>query len=609
MGHPEAMRTPLAPHPCRLCPALLGFLLAAACGDPATTHDASAQPDAVEVADVDAHDAPDVDAAHDVDALDVRDEAVDADTAPADVWPPSGAWRSLLYPADWAPGYALAPGRFLHDFSYAGYRGGGAPLGEGAPATLIDAVVDHGADPTGAADATAAIQAALDAAAARGGAVVTLPAGLYRLDGTLLVTASHVVLRGAGADATRLSFSRHEGMSNTSHIVFRGQTSGGPDLPLAADAAILDTVVTVADAGALAPGDDVALGWIISDAFVAEHGMTDTWTAFNGTWRPFFRRTVVAVDRDATPARVTLDVPLRYPARLRDQASLRREPGVLHEVGVESFALANAVGWEDAWAHDQVHALDLDGVADAWVRDVASFPSPLAPTSGRGVGAHLQSGGLIVENSKRVTVADTTLERAENRGGGGNGYLFEVRTASEILFRDCVGRDGRHNFIQNWGFGATGVVWLRVHSTGGWTESSPNSTVGLVGHSEFHHSLATANLMDSVVVEDGWSAVNRLDESTGAGHTATQSVFWNVRGGGVLRSFQFGAGYVVGPAASLDVQVVPTPAPEGLEELWELLAPWQGAAPDDWLEGLGRGDDLVPTSLYEDQLARRLGTR
>jgi len=583
------------------------FLVAAAlvslgCAGP----DAAAEADVVLDADSDT-------------ATEIRDADLDPDTAdedtddaadsevPEDTWPPAGPWRSRLYPEGWEPGYAVEPGRALQDYSWAGYRNGEAPPGEDAPTLVIDAVAEHGADPTGASDATAAIQAAIDAAEVAGGAVVSLPAGLYMIDGTLRVGASRVVLRGAGPEATRLHFTRFEGMTGKSHLTFRGVTAGGEEVGLAADASVFDRVVAVVDAGELAVGDDVALGWVISDAFVADHGMSGTWTAFNGTWQPFFRRTVVAVDRDAEPPTVTLDVPLRYPALTRDGASLRREPGVLHEVGVESLGVANAVGWDDAWSQTQVHAIELDGVADGWIRDVASFASPLAPTSGEGVGAHLQSGGLIVRNSKRVTVADTTLALAEHRGGGGNGYLFEVRTSSEILFRDCVGRDGRHNFIQNWGFGATGIVWLRVRTAGGWTRFSSTTSTGLTGHSEFHHSLATANLMDSVEIEDGWSAVNRRDESTGAGHTATECVFWNPRGAGVLRSFQFGAGYVVGPASTLEIQVVPTAAPEGFEELWEALSPWVGAAPDDWLEGVGRGADLVPSSLYEDQLARRLG--
>lgn len=62
---------------------------------------------------------------------------------------------------------------------------------------LIDATAaPYGADPTAAADATDAIQRALDATARRGGGITYLPAGRYRLDGSLTVP-SGVELRGA----------------------------------------------------------------------------------------------------------------------------------------------------------------------------------------------------------------------------------------------------------------------------------------------------------------------------------------------------------------------------------------------------------------------------
>ena len=38
------------------------------------------------------------------------------------------AFRSLLYPPDWDPAFTGEKGRFLHDFSYAGYRNGEVPL-------------------------------------------------------------------------------------------------------------------------------------------------------------------------------------------------------------------------------------------------------------------------------------------------------------------------------------------------------------------------------------------------------------------------------------------------------------------------------------------------
>ena len=96
--------------------------------------------------------------------------------------------------------------------------------------------------------------------------------------------------------------------------------------------------------------------------------------------------------------------------------------------------------------------------------------------------------------------------------------------------------------------------------------------------------------------DDGFSSVNRNGESTGAGHSGTQKVFWNVRGKGTVRSLQFGWGYVIGPA--------------GVSIVTESLLPMGvGTEPFDRVEGPERGADLLPTSLYADQRQRRLGGR
>jgi len=504
-------------------------------------------------------------------------------------------WRSELYPEDWTPEHGDDEGRFLHDFSYAGYRGGGVELGQDLPELIIDAVVDHGADPSGEADSSAALQAAIDAAKMAGGGIVELPSGLYRLDTPLVVSASNIVLRGEGAEQSRLWMTSSEGMSNKSHITFRGDLAYGDPLALSVDAPSRGHTLEVADASGLAPGDDVVVGWTITDEFIDEHAMTGVWMAFNGTWQPIFWRTVVAVDTAADPDVITLDVPLRYPAKIRDQASVRTVSGALREVGVEALGVADAVSWELAWESDQIHAIEFYGVVDGWMRGIASFPSPGAPTQGLGIDRHLQSGGLIVRQSKRVTVADSEMAWPENRGGGGNGYLFEVRQSSEVLFRDLLGASGRHNFIQNWGFGASGIVWLRIHSKDGIAVPLKGLDIGLTGYSEFHHSLATANLIDQSVMDDGWSAINRGDYSSGSGHSSTESVLWNTSGEGLLRSRQFGHGYIIGASPSLSIQT----SLGGVDA--------EGSEPEDWVEGPGKIGSLDPPSLYEDQLARRLG--
>ncbi len=506
----------------------------------------------------------------------------------------SGPWRSSLYPEGWAPGFEDAEGRFLHDFSYAGFRHGEAP--DPGPLPQLDAVTEYGADPTGMLDSTPAVQAALDAAAASGGGIVLLPAALYRFDGALTVSASHVVLRGEGPDQTRLFFTKTQGMSDTAHILFDAPLTVDLETPLAEDGASGAVTLHVADASGFAPGDDVAIGFTITPDFVEEHGMTGTWEAFNGTWQSFFRRTVESVDTSSSPHVITMDVPLRYPAKVRDDASVRREKGVLTGCGVESLAVANAASWDEAWGVTRNHAVELAHVADGFVRDVASFPSPGAPETGDGAGAHLLSGGVLVRESKRVTIERVDLSAPQNRGPGGNGYLFEIQRSSEVLIADSKGTAGRHNFIQNWGFGTTGCVLLRVESREGKAFVTKDASLGVTSLSEYHHSLATANLVDSSLFDDGFSTINRNGESTGAGLTGTQNAFWNVRGGGMLRSLQFGWGYVIG-TAGLSL-VLESPLPMGV-----------GTEPVDVVEGEGRGPDLVPASLYEDQRARRLSGR
>lgn len=504
----------------------------------------------------------------------------------------AGCVRSALYPEAWTPGYTAPSGLFLHDFSYAGYRGGEEPAEDLAGPRV--SVVDHGADPTGEGDSTAAFQAAIDAASALGGGVVEVPAGDYRCDDNLVVTSSHLVLQGAGPELSRVAFAKSSGMTDQANVSFRATLSYGPHLPLAMDGEARSHEVSVTDASSLAPGDDVVVGWVITPGFVEEHGMTGTWTAFTGQYKEIFRRQVVGVDIGSVPHRVTLDVPLRYSAEVAHEASVRKETGHLEEVGLEDLGVSNAITWNDAWSFDRAHVVLFDGVKDGWLRRVASFePWDVADDQG----GELMSGGVKVLRSKRVTVANVTFRKSQNRGPGGNGYLFEVSKSNEVLIRDSVGEGGRHNFIQNWDFGTAGCVFLRTESRGGRIYNSSSSSLWWPGLSEFHHSLAMANLIDASLTDDGWQAVQRGTESSGAGHTSTETVFWNVRGSGALNSWQAGHGYVIGTSGVTVRTDIPS---------FDITGRSTGTAPEDWLEHEGAANELRPSSLYEDQRARRL---
>lgn len=500
----------------------------------------------------------------------------------------TGPWRSSLYPVDWKPGFADDAGRSLQDFSYAGFR-----YGENPDPGLVNPMDVVGADPTGAMDATSAIQMSLDAAAFKGGAIVHLPAGLYRIDGELKVNGSNVILRGDGPEQTKLYFTKTTDMNFKAHLSFGAPLTVDLESSLVSDGEMGSTTISITDASGFAPGDDIAIGFMITPEFIAEHNMTGTWIAFNDTWQTFFRRTITAIDTNSSPPTLQIDVPLRYPVKIRDKASVRREKGYLSGVGVESLGLANAASWDEAWDANQTHLLQFDHVMDGYVRHVRSFPSPIAPTSGKGAGAHLLSSGILISESKRFTIEHTELSAAQNRGGGGNGYLFEIQRSNEVLIRDSKGTAGRHNFIQNWGFGTSGCVWLRVESHDGRAYTAKDSNLGVSGHSEYHHSLATANLVDASFFDDGFSTINRQGESTGAGITGTMNVVWNVRGPGTLRSMQYGWGYVIGTSGPYLITESPLPISQGTE-------------PVDFVEGQERGLELEPQSLYDDQRAKRI---
>ena len=490
-------------------------------------------------------------------------------------------WRSALYPEDWTPDYTSPDGHFLHDFSYAGYKNGEEVVPD-ITGMMQFSVLDYGADPSGEGDSLGSFQQAISAASQDGG-VVWVPEGLYQLSDNLLIQASNVVIAGEGPEKSQLWFTRDTDMTEGASILFQGSIEQSMDYLLSADGVSRSHDVWVEEVTGLSADQDVVLGWVISPAFVEEHAMSQYWQVFNGSWVPFFRRNISTISGNI----VSLDVPLRYPARLRDQASLRIETGYLSECGVQDLGVSNAIDFDIAQTYDRAHAIEMNSVKDCWIQNVHSFQAPNQEE-------HLQSGGVKIMTSKRVTITDSNLQKAQNRGGGGNGYLFEISQSSEILIKDSAGAHGRHNFIQNWGFGTSGCVFLRTHSSAGAVYPDGNSSISSVGYSEFHHSLAMSNLIDSSTADDGWKAVNRLFYSSGAGHTATENVFWNVRGTGSLYSYQYGNGYVIG-TEDLTVYTEVTDTFENT-----------GTAPEDYAEGLGEASELIPQSLYEDQLEKRL---
>lgn len=499
------------------------------------------------------------------------------------------AWypRAWVFPADWMPtkkiGADGAP--YIQDYSYAGYRYGSTPpVGQNGVKTVITvSATDSVAD---------AVQAANTGPDPDGYVIELADNTEYTVTSPLEIRKS-IVLRGAGIGRTKLRF---ELPNDDDAIHFLGEEPSGEEADIVPEANslgydVFDRTLRIdsSDLASFAVGDEIRIGWTNTVAFRQRHHPGASmvsgypwWNGFEQTpplWREFFRRRIEHIEGD----RVVLDIPLRYPIRMSyvadDNTTQLSSPKIfkvgavsqhyITECGIESLSISTAVDMGVAWppllpsgqAPVGRSAILFTNAKDCWAANIASYEG--RPT-GTSAGYHLRSHGITVEKSRLITIQDVALQKAQNRGEGGNGYLFQIGSGShEILLNRCSGLGGRHNFsVNNYGFGASGLVFREPTTTG--SQECSCARDGTCGQplsmpicsnsvSDFHHALATGNLVDRPTINDGWQCLNRTTNSSGAGNTCTATTFWNSRGTGTLVSWQADLGHVVGWESGLNV--------------------------------------------------------
>jgi hypothetical protein len=531
--------------------------------------------------------------------------AFGADTVPQ--------WRSTLYPLNWEPGYTDAEGRFLHDFSYAGYHAGEKFLPTEVSGMRVDVTQPpYNADPTGKQSASKAIQQAINDVGLSGGGTVYIPAGTYRLTidqyglpSAIFITYSNVLLQGAGVDKTYLyldeKVTRNKSMISIKSVFTNyswGQTSSSVTQALRSDMNARQSVVPLAGTPLFQVGDWVVVQYDLTADWVAEHNMSDGWDA--SVPGPSFFRQVVAVDKEHNT--ITLDAPVRYAVKVRDNGRVYKVSPPLQEIGLADFSIGmrehpSATGWD--WADHSnygtgaydVHgsiAVSIHGVENSWVRNVATYK-----VEGNRW-AHIHSIGFYVDQSRHVTLSHVSVENPQYRGGNGNGYGFVV-ASQDCLFANIRAVHGLNNIT---------ITTMKANGNvifGGYIGHADQT---LTRASNFHAHLSMANLIDNLTIDgDRFDAVDRSDSAGVAGFpkhgvSTTASVFWNSNGlayrtdlPAIIHSQQLGWGYIIGsrgPAAKV------------------MVSANERTMPVDFLEGEGQGAGLRPQSLYLDQLERRL---
>jgi len=456
-------------------------------------------------------------------------------------------------------------GNRLPDFSHAGYRGGGVPLPfvarERGSAML---------SPGKSGDDTPAIQAAIDATAARPAdangfrGAVELSSGTFTLRGSLRLMQPGVVLRGQGSKGDRATVLRAVGVARPVIIA-------GPDdarTLVGAAHRITDVYVPV---GARTVEVDSAEGLHVDDEVVVQRPFSPQWLALIGmdrvaprrgdagavTWRVgsglHFERRITAIDGN----RITLDVPLTNALeREFTEATVTKFtfPQRTQRIGIER--LASRADFDPESDLGDGMFIEMNGVANAWVREVQTD--------------RYESGLIsLEETSKWVTVADVTYTSAPDAPGwsrafvlgGQQNLLVRARSVGARHALGTLSRSAGPNVVLE----LTAVARSPVLSPNRWTS-------GLL--------LDNVHLLDPAGDPSGEITMRMRNGGRGGGWAGANCVVWNSEAGRMnIDNPPTAQNWVIGSAAA---------------------------------EAVGSGSYDAsqaprPESLYRAQLAERLG--
>lgn len=399
------------------------------------------------------------------------------------------------------------------DFSHAGYRGGGVALPsvvarvrvapvEGEDGARIQAAIDHVSG------------LAPDADGRRG--AVELEPGRYEVAGQLKITASGVVLRGAGSEEAG-SVLVATGTERRALIEIAGndrREKFGTAVAIADETVPVGALrIRLASPAGLTPGMAVEIKRPSPAEWIKAMGMDDSPGRQGYQWRAdtlnvSWDRVVTSVEGDT----ITLDAPLTVALERRfggATAEAYRQTGYISESGIEhlrcvsEFDPANPLDEQHAW-----NAVDLHGLRDGWVKDVTALHF---------AGSAVQVGAKV----SRVTVQDCRSLAPVSERAGYRRMAFHSR-GQQVLFLRCTSEDGRNDF------------------TAGYLSPGPNVFLDCearqtTGFSGSMGSWASGLLFDGVRIDGGALRLDNLETfNQGVGWAAVNSMLWQCSAGVIV---------------------------------------------------------------------------
>ena len=393
------------------------------------------------------------------------------------------------------------------DFSYAGFAAGEAPI------PTVPAIFRI--HPTGG-DDTTLIQAAIDKLSSRppapegfSGAIEFSP-GQFRVAGQLRIGTSGVVLRGSGQHGTVIVATGHHRRTLIQIGSLKPAVTSAP-IAITKDVKTGAVTLLVADTSGLKPGDRIVITRPSTQEWIAALGMTKfpgnyanqrlDWTP--GSRNLVWNRRVMKVEANT----VSIDAPVTTALEARYGGGMlaKVESGApIRNIGLENMVLESE--FDSGNLKDEEHswiAVALDGVEDAWVKDVVA----------RGFAG---SAVRVGPHGRRITIENSRSEQPVSEIAGYRRQSFLVE-GGQVLVRRCRSQAGMNDF-------AVGAL-----------ASGPNvfldsAATDALGPSGSFDSWSSGTLYENVRIEgSGIRLAYDMTRAQGAGWTAANSIAWNCK--------------------------------------------------------------------------------
>jgi len=421
-----------------------------------------------------------------------------------------------------------ADGFIIPDFSQAGYKNGDKEIPAVAVVKTLTAIDGE--------DNTQQIQDAINEVGAmpivngiRG--AILLKKGLYKIKGPIYINFDGVVLRGEGNDGDPAKstvlydyFRDTDGYTTKRNVIVLGnRTNDSWGLNKNNVENIIDDIVPVGSYKVrIAKNTNYKAG----DLVRIDHPCTQAWlqaidygdvgdgkTPWGTSTAPInYHRYVKEVKHSDAETEITLDAPVFYSLdKSLSQCTIYRFDGTsMQNIGIENLRIDMA----NTGIPDASHAWNAVGFRNAencWAQDVVAL--------------HFGQAGFFTSRSTRITmercysldpIGVVTGERMYNFNNAENSQL--------ILFKDCYGRGGRHNFVSNGTSTVSGCVVYNCKSEGSRTSSEGHRiwTQGMLfdSYEDFNPISGSAALATL-------GFYNRYQMGSGHGWAMAHGVMWN----------------------------------------------------------------------------------